>query len=153
VWPKKPGCAHRASILMGRTKSQFSCFCSNVMCYCNSIKLIVELLPMLDKPHIKFEENSFNCFQDASQYIFIKLSLFFFHYFACITKIVITHKCVFQFNWSLEHILGIQPISTNCNVNLIKTHSSVSCGPRNPGRATDKCVFYRSKENAVFTHL
>ena len=36
---------------------------------------------------------------------------------------------------------------------VIKTHGSVSCGPRNPGRVTDKCVFYRSKENAVFMHL
>jgi len=29
----------------------------------------------------------------------------------------------------------------------------MSCGPRNLGRATGQCVFYRSKENAVFTHL
>ena len=36
---------------------------------------------------------------------------------------------------------------------LVKTHGSVSCGPRNPERAIDKCVFYRSKENTVFTYL
>ena len=36
---------------------------------------------------------------------------------------------------------------------IIKTHGSVSCGPRNLGHATNKCVFYRSKENAVFKHL
>jgi len=36
---------------------------------------------------------------------------------------------------------------------VIKTHGSVLCDPKNPGRATDKCVFFRSKENTVFTHL
>jgi len=35
----------------------------------------------------------------------------------------------------------------------IKTHGSVSCSPRNLGRASDKGVFYRNEENAVFTHL
>ena len=41
----------------------------------------------------------------------------------------------------------------NRNKNTVSTHGSVSCSPRNPGSATDKCVFYRSKENAIFTHL
>jgi len=36
---------------------------------------------------------------------------------------------------------------------LIKTHISVSCGTKNLGCGIDKCVFYRYKKNAVFTHL
>ena len=46
-----------------------------------------------------------------------------------------------------------QKLSSSEVYEVIKTHGSVSCGPRNLGHTTDKYVFYRSKENAVFIHL
>ena len=53
----------------------------------------------------------------------------------------------------LPKLPKVEPCTTTLFNTVIKTHGSVSCGPRNLGRATGKCVFYRSKENAVFTHL
>ena len=35
---------------------------------------------------------------------------------------------------------------------IIKTRGGVLYGPRNLGHATDKCIFYRSKD-VVFMHL
>ena len=48
-----------------------------------------------------------------------------------------TNKMIIIFEQIKLHCMSTKQVS-NCS---IKTHGSVLCGPRNPGRATDKCVF------------
>ena len=91
--------------LTGTTHSQFSRIHSSVIPNPNGTKFTVEVPSNQGRPYSKLEEDSFSHSQDTSNQTLF-LHLFLLILFPRFARITITHVCVLQSGWNLEHLLG-----------------------------------------------
>ena len=103
--------ANGVSILTERTKSRFSRICSSVMSNLNRTKFTMEVPSTWERPQPKFKENAFNHSWDTSNQTFKKIFYVFsfcFLPFTHLIKIALTHNCILQCGWNLEHLFMVQ---------------------------------------------